>query len=150
MIRLVLADMDETLKPSSSDAVSSRTVAAVEGLRAAGIEFGPASGRPRFDLVRFFHALKATLGGNPLEDLAAYVDTPAVGRVVERPCINLRLEAQHRGYAGEVIRDDVLAHDDDLDACGPDVFLHACMRRCSSRPPKENPELREPSLKTTR
>lgn len=55
MIRLVLADMDETLKPSSSDAVSSRTVAAVEGLRAAGIEFGPASGRPRFDLVRFFH-----------------------------------------------------------------------------------------------
>lgn len=55
MIRLVLADMDETLKPIGSDAVSSRTVAAVEGLRASGIEFGPASGRSRLDLVEFFH-----------------------------------------------------------------------------------------------
>ena len=55
MIRLVLADMDETLKPMSSDAVSPRTVDAIEGLRASGIEFGPASGRSRFDLVNFFH-----------------------------------------------------------------------------------------------
>ena len=54
MIKLVLADMDGTLKPVESETVSERTLEAARALRTAGIDFGPASGRPRHDLVRFF------------------------------------------------------------------------------------------------
>ncbi len=50
----MLADMDGTLKPVDSETVSGRTLEAARALRTAGIDFGPASGRPRHDLVRFF------------------------------------------------------------------------------------------------
>ena len=46
--------MDGTLKPVDSETVSGRTLEAARALRTAGIDFGPASGRPRHDLVRFF------------------------------------------------------------------------------------------------
>ena len=39
----------------------------------------------------------------------------------------MRLEAQHGGHAGKVFRNEVLAHDDDLDAGRAAVLLHAGM-----------------------
>lgn len=54
-IKLVLSDMDGTLLPFGGQAVSDRTQAAIGKLLDAGIAFGPASGRERSDLIRFFH-----------------------------------------------------------------------------------------------
>lgn len=54
MIKLVLCDMDGTLKPFGRDRVSGRSVRAIHELRAAGIQFGPATGREAVDLYPFF------------------------------------------------------------------------------------------------
>lgn len=54
MIKLVLSDMDGTLVPFGRPGVSARTLGAIDGLRAAGVEFGPASGREPVDLSRSF------------------------------------------------------------------------------------------------
>ena len=54
-IKLVLSDMDGTLLPFGSHAVSARTMSGIAALRAAGIAFGPSSGRERSDLIRYFH-----------------------------------------------------------------------------------------------
>ena len=54
MIKLVLCDMDGTLKPFGRDRVSERSVSAIHELRDAGIQFGPATGREAVDLYPFF------------------------------------------------------------------------------------------------
>ena len=84
-------------------------------------------------MVDLGHALEASLGLDPLEDLAADVDAPAVGRVVERSGVRLGLEAQHCGDARQVIGDEVAAHDDDLNACGPHVLLDAGVDQSEAR-----------------
>ncbi len=55
MIRLVLCDIDGTLLPFGREAISARTVAAIERLQAAGIEFGPATGREDENLLGYFY-----------------------------------------------------------------------------------------------
>ena len=54
MIKLVLSDMDNTLLPFGSHQVSDRARAAIAEVRAAGIQFGPATGRDYSELMRFF------------------------------------------------------------------------------------------------
>ena len=54
MIKLVLSDMDNTLLPFGSHQVSDRARAAIAEVRAAGIQFGPATGRDYVELMRFF------------------------------------------------------------------------------------------------
>ena len=61
-IKLVLCDMDGTLVPFGSEAVSQRTIAAVHRLMDAGIHFGPSSGREHSDIVRFFGGDESCLG----------------------------------------------------------------------------------------
>lgn len=60
-IKLVLSDMDGTLLPFGSHEVSTRTLRAVHALRAAGISFGPSSGRERSDLIRYFRYDEASV-----------------------------------------------------------------------------------------
>ena len=45
MIKLVLSDMDETLKRANEPLVPKRTLKAITALKEAGIDFGPATGR---------------------------------------------------------------------------------------------------------
>lgn len=54
MIKLVLTDMDNTLIPFGAERVSPRAMDAIRELRAAGVEFGPATGRDTQELMRFF------------------------------------------------------------------------------------------------
>jgi Cof subfamily protein (haloacid dehalogenase superfamily) len=54
MIKLVLTDMDNTLLPFGCERVSPRALDAIRELRAAGVEFGPATGRDAQELLRFF------------------------------------------------------------------------------------------------
>ncbi|MGN0054893.1 MAG: HAD family hydrolase [Atopobiaceae bacterium] len=54
MIKLALSDMDNTLIPVGSAHVSLRTLVAIHAVQAAGIEFGPATGRDRVELLPFF------------------------------------------------------------------------------------------------
>ena len=44
MIKLVLSDMDQTLKPADTPAISERTHQAINNLKAAGIAFGLSTG----------------------------------------------------------------------------------------------------------
>ena len=55
MIKLVLADMDGTLVPFTAESTSRRTLAAVDALRAHGIEFGCATGRTNKDVTAHFY-----------------------------------------------------------------------------------------------
>ena len=50
MIRLVLSDIDGTLLPFHQWYIDEATRDAIDGLEAAGIKFGPASGRPIADI----------------------------------------------------------------------------------------------------
>ena len=54
MIKLVLADMDGTLVPNSVETTSERTCAAIDKLRAKGIEFGCATGRALSNTIKQF------------------------------------------------------------------------------------------------
>ena len=54
MIRLALSDMDNTLIPFGNPHVSKRTLEAIADARAAGVEFGPSTGRDYHELLRFF------------------------------------------------------------------------------------------------
>lgn len=54
MIRLALSDMDNTLIPFGAPHVSKRTLSAISAVRAAGVEFGPSTGRDYQELLRFF------------------------------------------------------------------------------------------------
>ena len=54
MFKLVLSDMDNTLIPIGRSHVSARTLVAIQALRAAGIEFGPCTGRGPIELAPFF------------------------------------------------------------------------------------------------
>ena len=51
MIKLVLADMDGTLVPFTSETASTRTLASINALRICGIEFGCATGRTNKDVT---------------------------------------------------------------------------------------------------
>ena len=53
MIKLVLADMDNTLIPFGRSCASERTLAAIHACLDAGIAFGPASGRNRTEVAGF-------------------------------------------------------------------------------------------------
>lgn len=53
MIKLVLSDMDNTLVPFG-ERVSPRTVEAIRAVMAAGVRFGPATGRDTVELARLF------------------------------------------------------------------------------------------------
>ena len=53
MIKLVLADMDNTLIPFGRAGASERTLAAIHACLDAGIAFGPASGRNRTEVAGF-------------------------------------------------------------------------------------------------
>ena len=54
MIKIVLSDVDGTLIPFGRGYASARTLAAIDELRAAGIEFGLATGRNVYELTKFF------------------------------------------------------------------------------------------------
>lgn len=56
MIKLVLSDMDETLKPAENKTISDRTNQAIKSLKAAGIAFGPATGRPVYDALPYLNS----------------------------------------------------------------------------------------------
>ena len=45
MIKLVLTDMDDTLIPAGASRVSARAIEAIHAVQAAGVHFGPVSGR---------------------------------------------------------------------------------------------------------
>ncbi len=53
MIKLVLADMDNTLIPFGRDHASERTLAAIRACLDVGVLFGPASGRNRTEVAGF-------------------------------------------------------------------------------------------------
>ena len=53
MIKLVLADMDNTLIPVGHTSASARTLAAIHACLDAGIAFGPATGRNRSEVAGF-------------------------------------------------------------------------------------------------
>ena len=53
MIKLVLSDMDQTLKPADTPAISERTHKAINNLKAAGIAFGLSTGRPVYDALSY-------------------------------------------------------------------------------------------------
>ena len=53
MIKLVLSDMDQTLKPAENPAISERTHQAIKNLKAAGIAFGLSTGRPVYDALSY-------------------------------------------------------------------------------------------------
>ena len=53
MIKLVLSDMDQTLKPADTPAISERTHQAINNLKAAGIAFGLSTGRPVYDALSY-------------------------------------------------------------------------------------------------
>lgn len=53
MIKLVLADMDNTLIPFGNDHASERTLAAIHACLDAGVVFGPATGRNRTEVAGF-------------------------------------------------------------------------------------------------
>ena len=53
MIKLVLADMDNTLVPLGHACVSERTLAAIHACLEAGVVFGPATGRNRREAAGF-------------------------------------------------------------------------------------------------
>ena len=55
MIRLVLTDMDGTLLPAGWEHVSPLALEAIAALDAAGVRFGPASGRDLDDVASFFY-----------------------------------------------------------------------------------------------
>lgn len=55
MIKLVLTDLDGTLIPDAQEGVSPNTEAAIRELKAAGIAFGPCTGRPVNMLPDLFH-----------------------------------------------------------------------------------------------
>lgn len=46
MIKLVLTDLDDTLVPLGAPHVSDRTIEAIHAAQAAGVRFGPVTGRP--------------------------------------------------------------------------------------------------------
>lgn len=54
MIKLVLADMDNTLLPGGQEHVSYRAVTAIRELMELGVRFGPATGRDPFEVDRMF------------------------------------------------------------------------------------------------
>ena len=54
MIKLVLSDMDETLKRANEPLVPKRTLKAITALKEAGIDFGPATGRSAYDALPFY------------------------------------------------------------------------------------------------
>lgn len=54
MIKLVLSDMDNTLVPFGASAVTERTMEAIHEVMAAGVRFGPDSGRDYYEALRFF------------------------------------------------------------------------------------------------
>lgn len=54
MIKLVLSDMDNTLIPLGASGASDRTIEAIHEVVAAGVRFGPATGRDYMELFRFF------------------------------------------------------------------------------------------------
>ena len=54
MIKLVLSDMDNTLIPFGRERVSQRTIDAIHACQEQGVDFGPATGRDRAELARFF------------------------------------------------------------------------------------------------
>lgn len=54
MIKLALTDMDDTLVPFGKPHVSLRTLVAIHAVQAAGVEFGPATGRDVVELLPFF------------------------------------------------------------------------------------------------
>ncbi len=55
MIKLVLSDMDETLKRANAPLVPNRTLQAIVALKEAGIDFGPATGRSAYDALPFYN-----------------------------------------------------------------------------------------------
>lgn len=54
MIKLALSDMDNTLIPFGKSHVSLQTLVAIHAVQAAGVEFGPATGRDAVELLPFF------------------------------------------------------------------------------------------------
>lgn len=58
-VKLILADIDETIMPKGETSVSVRTVAAFHAAQAAGIHVGPASGRGREWIPPFFRGDQA-------------------------------------------------------------------------------------------
>ncbi len=54
MIKLALSDMDNTLVPFGEQHVSDEVLEAIREVRAAGVQFGPATGRDEQELHRFF------------------------------------------------------------------------------------------------
>jgi len=75
--------------------------------------------------VLFIDLGEAALREQVLEDEAADVDGEAGRGVVERGVVGVRLEVKHDGRDGLRGADEVLAHDGDGDAGGPDVLLRA-------------------------
>ena len=55
VIKLVLSDIDNTLVPLGERFASHRSINAIHDVIAAGVSFGPATGRDYFELLRFFH-----------------------------------------------------------------------------------------------
>lgn len=45
MIKLVLTDMDDTLIPAGHDGASDYAIEGIHAMQAAGLHFGPVSGR---------------------------------------------------------------------------------------------------------
>lgn len=75
MIKLVLADMDNTLLPVGQDHVSYRAVTAIRDLLDLGVRFGPATGRDTFELDRmFFGARDCFATGIVANGKRVYVD----------------------------------------------------------------------------
>lgn len=54
LIRLALSDIDNTLVPFGQPYASDRVFEAMRNARAAGVQFGPATGRDEQELMRFF------------------------------------------------------------------------------------------------
>lgn len=95
MIRLVLTDMDNTLIPFGEPSVTERDVAAIHAATAAGVRFGPATGRDEQELNRFFlgdescyatgvisNGKKVKVDGELID--VHYIDNAALERLAQR------------------------------------------------------------------
>lgn len=77
MIKLVLTDMDNTLIPFGAERVSPRAMDAIRELRAAGVEFGPATGRDTQELMRFFGGDDSAFQTGILSAASSWRSTPS-------------------------------------------------------------------------
>lgn len=133
MIKLALSDMDNTLLPFGASHVSQRVLDAITAVRAAGVQFGPATGRDTQELYRFFcgneHAYQTGILSNGKKVMvdgelvcARYIDNAELQRLSDAL-------QDKQGIFIVVYPAEALAHDAAYVLGGTTDEIAACERR---------------------